>query len=793
MWQDLRFACRILGKSPGFTVIVALTLALGIGANTAVFSVIDGTLLRPLRYRDPDRLVDVINASTKNPQLSKTFGTYSDFEEYSTHARTLEKTAFVSWATGGATLTGRGPARNILTIPVSEDFFSMLGVNAILGRAFERGDANRGCSVVLSNGFWRETMAGAPEIIGATLNLNDRACTVRGVMPPGFEFYPRKTQLWMLAPDDPRPHDRFLGITFARLKPGVTAAQAQAELAALYKQIHKSDWQRDFTPTVNGLQNEFTFLAGRNVRSTLYLLLGAVALVLLIACVNVANLLLGRAWARRREFGIRAALGSSRARLIRQVLIEAIVLAAMGGAAGTFLAFTLVRYFVYANPVELPVGSDLTISLPVLGFTALLTIATSIAFGMMPAWSSSRAGDLKRNAGANRRLNQALVAAEISLSPMLLAGAGLLIQSVLRMKTAPLGFNPDHVAVMSMNLPEKRYSGKEERLRFNAALLRNLAAAPGVEAAAIATSMPPYGAGNYEMQTEGRPRTSIQDVGQNAVSADYFRVLRIALRRGRVFDRRDTAASESVAVVNAALVREYFPALNPIGQRVRMIGFTAEPWVTIVGVVATEKHSEFMHEMSWLEQPALYRLIEQDPPGFLSIAVRTRGDRDDGGRAIQRAVTETDKDVPVGESATVVSLLGGFMKYARFRAVVLGVFAGLALLLAAIGLYGLLSQYVVQRTQELGLRMAVGARPRDILRLITVQAGKPVVVGVVIGMVLLIGLTRYISSLLFDVAPLDTVTMIGAPTSMIAVALLAIWKPARDAASVDPMTALRHE
>ena len=336
-----------------------LTLAFGIGANTAVFSVVRGVILRPLPYKDPARLVEVFDASVKDPNLSKIFASYTDFEEYARHAKSFEKTAFATWAGAGATLTGHGPTRNVLAVPVSEDFFAMLGVSAVRGRTFEAGDLSRGCSVVLSDRFWRNTLGADPGVVGWSLDLNQHGCTVLGIMPATFEFYPRPTQLWTLfTPDDPRPRDRFMVLSFGRLKPGVSVAQAQSELAALHKQIHQTDWQRGFTAAVGPLQDEFTFLAARNLRATLGLLLVAVALVLLIACLNVANLLLARSSARAREFAVRAALGSGRARLVRQLLIEGMLLAAMGGAAGVAVALGLVRYFVHANPIELPVGSD---------------------------------------------------------------------------------------------------------------------------------------------------------------------------------------------------------------------------------------------------------------------------------------------------------------------------------------------------------------------------------------------------------------------------------------------------
>jgi predicted permease len=781
---------------------VILTLAFGIGANTAVFSVVRGVILHPLPYQDPARLVEVFDASVKDPNLSKIFGTYSDFEVYARHARSFEKIAFATWAGAGATLTGHGPARDILAIPVSADFFAMLGVSAARGRTFERADLGRGCSVVLSDGFWRGTLGGDPGMVGRSLNLNQRACTIVGIMPATFEFYPRQTQLWMLfTPDDPRPRDRFLVLSFGRLKPGVTAAQAQGELTALHKQIHHADWERDMTPVVDNLQDEFTFLAGRNLRATLGLLLAAVALVLLIACLNVANLLLARSSARAREFAVRAALGSGRARLVRQLLVEGLLVAAMGGAAGVMVALALVKYFLHANPIELPIGSNVTVDVPVLLFTTLLTMATALTFGIAPAWSGSRAGvDAGLRAagrgaisGSNRKLARALIAAEIALSLTLLSGAGLLMRSVLKMGAASLGFDPDRVLLSNVRLPAQGYGDAAQKLRFYDDVRARLNAIPGVSASAIATAMPPYGSGTSGVEVEGKARSEAIDVGENMVSADYFQVLRIALRRGKLFDRADGPGSAPVAVVNERFAGDYLAGVEPIGRRVRILGYEDGPWLTIVGVVATEKRPELMHEMTWRESPMLYRPISQAPSASFAIALRTAGDQADTGRAYERALAEIDKEIPLGEISWMSDRLGSFLKYPRFRALVLDQFAGLALLLAALGLHGLLSQYVTQRTRELGLRMAIGARTRDILRLIAVQGGVPVLAGVVLGMLLTLALTGYLTSLLFEVTPGDPLTMIAAPVALLAAALAAMAKPALDAAAVDPMVALRDE
>jgi putative ABC transport system permease protein len=800
MVQDLRYAWRILCKLPGFAAIVILTLAFGIGANTAVFSVVRGVLLQPLAYKDPSRLVEVFDASLKDANLSHVFATYRDFEEYAVHARSFERLAFATWAGAGATWTGHGATRNLLAIPVSQDFFAMLGVSAARGRTFERGDMDRGCSVVLSDRFWRASLGGDARMVGQSLELNHRACTVLGVMPASFEFYPRQSQLWMLfTPDDPRPRDGFPVLTFGRLKPGVTVRQAQDELAALHRRIDHPEWQRDFTPMVGGLQGEFNFLAARNLRATLGLLMAAVALVLLIACLNVANLLLARSQARAREFAVRAALGSGRARLVRQMLLEGLLLASMGAVAGVAVAFALVKYFVHVNPIELPVGSDVTVNVPVLAFTALLSFATALLFGIAPALSASRA-DVTAGLRAsgrgvfsvgNRRLTRTLIAAEVAFSLILLSGAGLLMRSVLKFGAADLGFDPDHVTTMSTRLPAQRYPANVDMLRFYDGLSVLLRGIPGVEGAAIAANVPPYGEGSQEVEVAGRGRVGMMET--NAVSEDYFSVLHIALRQGRLFTRDDSANSTPVAIVSEKFASSYLSGVDPVGQQVRERGEKDAPWLTIVGVVATERHPELMHEMSWHESAELYRPIRQQPASGFAIAVRTQGDQAGTGRAIERALAAVDPEVPVGEISAMRETLGLYLKYPRFRAVVLDWFAGLALLLAALGLHGLLSQYVTQRTHELGLRMAIGARTGDIVRLIAVQGGVPVLAGVAGGLVATVALTGYLASLLFGVSPGDPLTMIAAPALLLMAALAAMVKPAVNAIAVDPMVALRDE
>jgi putative ABC transport system permease protein len=781
------------------------TLALGIGANTAVFSIIEGVLLRPLPYRNPDRLIVVLDTSTREKQLAKIFASYADFEEFLKHARTLERLGATSWAgRPGAILTGRGQAKSYMTLPVTADFFGTLGVPAQRGRTFTPDDLGGGCSVVLTDKFWRVALASDSKIVGQSLSLDDRACRVLGVMPPGFGFYPPETQIWtLLLPNDPRLKSFFGVFMVARLKPGVTAAQAQAELSALHTALHRNDsnGEKEWSPLVSSLQDQFTWLAGRNLRATLGLLFAAVFVVLLIACLNVANLLLGRSFARGREFAIRAALGSGRARLFRQLLAEAAILSLAGGALGLWVALGAVRYFVHVQPIELPVGASVAISLPALGFTAVLSIFTAVVFGIAPSWIGSQGdvyGGLRATGPASapgrQLLSRLLIAAEMALSVMLLAGAGLLMRSILSFGSAPLGFSTDNVVVASGTLPERRYRDAGLKVAFYDQLQRKLNSLPGIDGATIASTLPPYGLGLTGIEIQGKPVSrdaQRHDVGQASVGVEYFRVLGVSLRSGRVFNQRDRPESDKVAVVNEALAREYFPDRSPIGQAIR-VGEEHE-WLTIVGVVGNERRPLVFEEMSWVVQPSVYRALEQNPPDYFGVAVRETVTPRGIGHAMEQSVASVDAQVALDQVQTMRSRLAPYLKYPRFRAVVLAMFASLAVLLAAIGLYGVLAQFVTQRTREIGVRMAIGARTIDILRLIATRGGVPVIAGLIAGIALTLMLTRYLSSLLYGVTPTDPATLIAVAGVMFAAAWIAMILPAARAARVDPLIALRSE
>ena len=802
--HDLKLAVRLFMKSPGFTVVVVITLALGIGANVAVFSIIQGTLLRPLPYKAPDRLVNILDSSRREKELAKIFASYADFEEFSRHSRTLESVAAETWA-GRPTsvLTGRGPAKAYVTIPVTGGFFDTLGVGAQQGRTFKADDLG-GCAVVLGDKFWRARLNADARILGKALSLDDRACTVVGVMPATFAVYPPETQIWtLLLPNDPRLKSYFGVFMIARLKAGSSIAQARAELTTLHKTVHEHDsnGERDFTPLVSGLQEQFTWLASRTLRSTLALLFAAVTVVLLIACLNVASLLTGRALARGREFATRAALGLGGARLIRQLLVESAVLSSAGVALGVLMAYAATRYFSAAQPIELPVGTRIAIDGPTLVFSIGVSIVSAVIFAVAPAWAISR-GDLYaglRVTGGNlapRRqlLAQTLVGGQMALSVLLLAAAGLLIESMLHLQSASLGFARENILASNGSLPAGYDDQPLRRIRFYEQLQQKLASLPGVTSATLASTLPPYGLGLETVEIEGRPvsrEARVHDVGEAAVSTDYFRLFEVGLLRGRTFTEKDQASSEQVAILNEAFAREYFGEQEPIGRKIR-IGDEQE-WVTVAGVVANEKRPSVYEEMKWSALPAIYRPVAQHPPTAFAIAVRTTVRWVGLEREMEKAVDWVDREAALGDIESMETRLAPYMKYPGFRAVLLAAFSLIAITLAAIGLYGLVAQLVGQRTVEIGMRKAVGARGIDIARLVAWKGGLPAAVGLFVGCGLSLALTRYLGNLIYEVTPTDSATLGAVALFMLAVSVLAMIVPLRRALRLDPMTALRSE
>jgi putative ABC transport system permease protein len=808
--QDLAYGARILRRSPAFTALIVGTLALGIGANTAVFSIVQAVLLRPLPYHDPSRLVLTFDAPVHDKDTGF-FVQYRDFQEWAGRNHSYAAMAAATWARGPRFLLGRGAPQSILAVPVSVDFFSMLGVPPQLGRAFTRDDLSQGCTVVLTRSFWQNHLGAQSGIVGQHLTLEDSPCTVVGIMPPSFVFYPAPTDMWTLitpASELDRNPDANGVAVFGRLKPGVSRASAEAELRTL---AHATDQGRrygmEMEPVSFDLQQKFTWLTGRNLRLSVLVLFGAVGLVLLITCVNVANLLLSRALVRRRELAIRAALGSSRSRLLRQLLTESLLLCLSAAVLGIAIAAGAVDCFRIWNPVQLPPGATLSVDIPVLAFTLALALVTTIVFGFVPAWHGSRTdvGEALKSGGRNATASpsgqlfaKGLIATEIMFSLVLLVGAGLLIQSIANFASAPMGFRPDRLITMTVSLPPQAYPKPAQQTAFYDQVKSRVLALPGVEGVGMSTHIAIKGSmGVSPLLVEGRPadlKNAVLDTEQQYITDGYFRFMGIRFERGREFQWTDRGPAAPVAVVNEALVRRYFPNEDPLGKRIRFPRpGDPNPWLTIVGVASDEKQSSTFHEMAWAEPPIVYRPLAQQPSTTVDFVVRLRSQQTIGGATIQQEILKLGTDVRISDVYPMQHELDRYTAYPRFRAILMGAFAGFALLLAVVGLYGVLAQLVVQRTQEIGIRMALGAQASDVLRLIMKQGMLLTAIGAGLGLLAALLFARFLGSLLYSVSPSDPLILASVSLTLILAALLATYVPARRATRVNPIDSLRAE
>jgi putative ABC transport system permease protein len=795
---------RLLRRAPGFTGLAVCTLALGIGAATAVFSVVDAVFLRPLPYRDDAHLTAIWKRSTREKELAKLFTNYRDFAEWRNRARSFQSISAATWAVAGRVWTGAGAARQVLAIPVSSSFFDTLGVGAQRGRTFVASDEAAGCSVVVSDGFWRSRMGADPNAIGRSLVLDERNCAVLGVMPPSFSFYPAAAKMWILIDSgfQPDPDHLVVGV-FARLKRGVTREQAQQELTALHGAIHAGDTHElELAPAIYALRGEFTWLASRDLPKTVMVLAGAVCGLLLIACVNVANLLLARWTSRQRELTVRAALGAGSWRIARQVLAEGLWLSAMSTALGCAFAFAAVRYFQAVNAVEMPVGAGIAIRWPVLAFAALLCAATTLITGLAPSWRASKVdlisglkgGRGSTHSGLARRSAQLLIVAEMTASVVLLWGAGLLMKSVLRMEGEHLGFDPHGVLAGSVTLPRARYADTKDQARFWEQLERRAGSVGGAEEVALTSLLAPYGGSTEMVEIAGQARWEAHDTTAVATSPAYFRAMRVPLVRGRFFEPSDRAETEAVAIVNQRLAQTYFAGGDPVGQHIRLWDSRqSTPWLRIVGVVGNEKHWPLLQEVSWVETPALFRPLTQDPRPKMEFLARAVGGQKDFSAAMEHVVATMDPGVPLTTLDAMESRLAKPLAYPRFRAVLLAAFSVCALVLAAVGLYGVLAQVVAFRTREFGVRRAVGAQARDLILLVARLGGVPVAMGLLAGIGCALALGRVMGSLLYGLQPDDPAILAAIPIVLLAVAVAAMAAPARRASRIDPMAALREE
>ena len=806
--QDIRYGLRILRRSPGFTAVVVLILGLGIGANTAVFSILYAVLLRPLPYNHADRLV-VVWQRMPPDTLAMVFDTYREFDEWSRASHSFEKLAAATWARAGAVLSLKGQKREILAVPVSTDFFSMLGVLPAQGRTFESDDLKNPCTVVLAHQFWQQRLGGEPGWVGKNLTLDGVNCTIAGVMPKDFSFYPKDTELWTLITPNSnfvqKPWDMPIGV-FGLLKPGVSRAAAEAELAGIEKRIISEQpglAAMKLEPNVMDLQWEFTWLTGRNLRRGLIILFAVVIFVLLIACVNVANLLLGRAAERQKEFSLRAAVGADRSRLIRQLLTESALLSLAGAALGTLFAIACVRYVGAKEATQLPPGNPVSVNWQVLVFTILLAILTSLLFGLVPAWKASRIDlneSLKQSSPAtsrgamNRKTSRTLVVVEMALSLVVLVAAGLLIESMIRLANAPLGYVRNNLLTAAIHLPASSYPKAEDWMKFWDRLDLKLSSLPGVQGVAVGTSLNYLpGTSPVTVQGEGGSLRTASAGDPESVGVGYYNVMGIPFLQGREFTEADRADSMGVAIVNEAFAKEFFPKGPAVGQRIKPGTADAKaPWLTIVGVVGNVSRPTLF--MAYSQQPSVYRPLRQDPTtSGLAVFVRTAGDAHAHDSSIVRAVAEVDSNLPLPTIQTVDESLSTFMAEPKFRAQLFGVFGVLALLLAAVGIYGVLSQLVVQRTHEIGIRVALGASHQDVLRLVLGEGLKLIIAGVGFGVAGALVLTRLLSSMLYGVGRTDPRTFATVSLLLTALALFACYVPARRAMRMNPLLALRCE
>ncbi|MCI0388493.1 MAG: ABC transporter permease [Acidobacteria bacterium] len=799
LWQDLRYGARTLLKNPGYTTIAALMLALGIGANTAIFSVLDAVLLRPLPYADPDRLFIVWERPPKFPRNSVAVANFLDWQS--------QNKVFAQMAARSGrsfNLSGEKPEK-ITGWLVSPNYFDLLGAQPALGRGFtpEEEQAGRNRVVVLTHRLWRERFGADPNLIGGAVTLDGERYTVVGVLKPEGVFDRAAPQIYAPLTFDTNRNNRsshFLTV-YARLKPNVTLEQAQAEMAAIASGIAalSPETNKGWGVTLDSLRNQ---TIRKELRQTVQTLFAAVVCVLLIACANLANLTLARAAARQKEQAIRAALGATRWRLIRQFFAESLLLAVAGTALGALLGRWLLNVFTALTPGgTLPAGAEPDLNWRALLFTLGISLLTALFFGLAPAWQASKPNlneTLKvGGAGAvagRRRFSSLLIVGEVALALTLLVGAGLLIRSLLRLQRVELGFAPQNVLTMHVTLPSEKYSAPERVAAFYEDALRRIKALPGVQQAALVTDLPivgwTYGAffgieGKPDGGPSQRPGAHLQ-----VISPDYFRALAIPLIKGRDFTERDAAGATRVIIINETLARRHFAGEDPIGKRLYLD--SGAQLYEIVGIAGNVKVYGLGDQLPE-ENPEIYAPFTQNPTRNSFLAIRTANAPLALAGPAQREIQTLDKDQPVTSVRSLEQIVGASLADERFNTTLIGLFAFVATLLAALGLYGLISWTVTQHTREIGVRMALGAQARDVLKLVIGQGMTLALVGVGLGLVAASATMRFMASLLYGVTATDPLTFAAVSALLVIVALLACYVPARRATKVDPLIALRSE
>jgi putative ABC transport system permease protein len=805
---DLRYAVRSLRKHRGFTAVVLATLALGIGANAAIFSVVNAVLLRPLPYEGADRIV-VIWGDLHRPGVNEIPASAGEYADYRDRSHAFEHIA--AYDTAGFTVTGGGQPEEVDGAVVTASLFPLLGASAQVGRTFleQEEEAGRNDVALLSHGLWRRRFNANPAIVGQVVPIDGRPTQVVGVMPASFQFPDPAVEVWKpllldaeaLSEDNRGSH----GYTaLARMRPGVTLPQAHADLAgvtAAFKTEHPGNYRTGFSATLRPLQHEIVGDTGRS----LLILLGAVALVLLIACANVSNLLLARAASRRKEIALRTALGASRGRLVRQLLAESMLVAIAGGALGLVIASWSVDLLIALAPDTIPRLGEVTLDRRVVLFTALVSLATGVIFGIVPALRASgpavndalKDGGRTAESAMHGRAGRLLVVSEVALSLVLLVGAGLLVHSFARVQNVEPGFDAGGMLTLRLSLPESRYTTFEKGDRFFDTLFAALRARPDVQSVAAVNALPFSGVGGsrtFHIQGREPKRPEDQPEEQLRIVTDgYFQTMRIPVVKGREFTDRDRLSGPRVALVNQALARKHFREESPIGRRVSFS--RNEPhWYEIVGIVANIKH----RGLDAADRPELYVPYRQ--PLFanwtvrpMQVVVRTAGDPMVAAGTVRHELAQIDAEQAISDVRTMDERIGRSLEGRRFNMLLLAVFAAIALALAAIGIYGIIAYAVTARTHEIGVRLALGAQRRDVMTMIVAQGMAMTAAGTVVGLVAAMLVTRLMSSLLFGVSAADPFTFTAITALLAAVAFVACYIPARRATRVDPLVALRTE
>jgi len=818
LWQDIRYGARMLLKNPGVSIIVIIALALGIGANTAIFSVVNTVLLRPLPYHESDRLVFL---NEKSPVLDEMSISYPNFTDWRNHNQSFEKIGVHNRASYN--LTGFGEAERIVTGQVSADLFSVLRVNALHGRVFTNEEDKPGGTpvVVLSYPLWQRRFGGQTSILNQAITLNNKSYTVIGIMPESY-LYPSRVEMWVPVgqlSDQPNwqsrgNHPGLYGV--ARLKPGVTFEQAEADMNNVAANLEKQ--YPDTNTATRVRMRPLLEIFVSDVRRALWVIFGAVGFVLFIACANIANLLLARATARKKEMAIRTAVGASRWRIARQLLTESILLSLIGGGIGLVLARWGVDLILYVSPNAIPRSREIGLDWTVLAFTAGVSFLTGILFGLIPA---IQAGDVDvhetlketgRGTSGRQWLRSSLVVVEVATTLVLLIGAGLMIRSFYLLQKVNPGFSHEHLTSFSVSLPQKKYASEEQQTAFFNRLLENVRALPGVESAAAASGLP---LGNNGSQTSFvidaqpvPPREQIPLMEVCFVTPDYFKAMNIPVLRGRVFTDRDDRshltgrdlsklnniqrliAGLNAIVIDEEFARRYWPNEDPIGKRVRLGTESDAPKLEVLGVVGRVK-MESLNQNS--DRVQGYLPFNQTPDNDMTVIIKGASDPNQLISSVRGAIREIDPDQPIYSVRTMNEIRAESVAGERLNLTLLSLFAGMALVLAIVGIYGVMSYSVTQRTHEIGIRMAIGARPRDVFKMVLGQGMKLALLGVVIGLGSAFALTRLMETMLFGVEPTDKVTFAVISLLLITVALLACYLPGRRATKVEPTISLRYE